>query len=71
MGIVVTLQIILRFEIMNNLKKKSITEIYEYNHALRDRFRKIFESFGFKFIPMEELPKDNTNRYEVTFWRKK
>ena len=56
---------------MRNSKKKSNSEIEAYNQALREKLRKAFESSGMKFIPMEELPEEPMNRYEVTFWRKK
>jgi len=56
---------------MNHSKKKSASEIIAYNQALRDRFRKIFEDCGFTFLPAEELPKDISNRYKVTFWKRK
>lgn len=57
---------------MKKSKKKSkSSDIESYNQELRERYRKAFESSGMKVIPMEELPDEFSDRYEVTFWRKK
>ena len=57
---------------MKKSKKKSYqSEIDKYNQAYMDELREILESSGMRVTQRKEPSDENTNRYEVTFWRKK